>query len=184
MRTADRGRRAGYTFMEIVVVMAIIVVLASLSVPVISTMLADTRQTAAADMVQARLADTRARAMEEGRPWKLGYLASSGIYQLAPEDSDEWNNVQQEPIEQADCIRDQLPTDVIMAASAAEIRGGQGGGATGSMWETIGVYMPAGNARDDAKVYVGKAGFVPFCITLRALTGAVAVTIETEGGQP
>jgi type II secretory pathway pseudopilin PulG len=161
--------------MEILVVMAIMVIAGAITVPLLSTLLADSRLSAAADQVQAQLAETRARAMEEGRPWKLAYLPGTGVYQLAPEDSTEWEQTQQDPVEKLDLIRDQLPKDILFAATAEEIQGGQAAGGGGGAWETIAVYLPAGNAQDDMQVFFGQNGVWPTQVQVRALTGGIAI---------
>lgn len=183
MRTARNLRRAGYTLVELVIVTVIIVIAAAITVPVIYTMLADTRQTAAADLVQSQLAETRARAMEEGRPWQLGYLPGTGIYQLAPEDSSEWEQGGEEPTYKADLLRDKLPDDIFFGKSHDELRNmdpGTGGMGTGK-WEVIAVYLPAGNARDDTTTYFGPAGVSPMRVNVRALTGGIEMQQVLSG---
>ncbi|MBI3821051.1 MAG: prepilin-type N-terminal cleavage/methylation domain-containing protein [Planctomycetes bacterium] len=54
MRTR-RSTRAGYTLVEIIVVMTLIVIIAAISVPVVRTMMTDTRITAGADALRRRL---------------------------------------------------------------------------------------------------------------------------------
>lgn len=168
--------------MELLVVMAIIVIIAGISVPVIRSMLTDTRQTAAADMVRARLADARAHAMDEGRPWKLGFIPGTGVFQLAPEDSTDWEGQQQDPIARPDLFRDELPPEIIFASSAQAIQGQSGASSGGGAWETIAIFMPAGNAREDSAVYFGKGGFWPMRAEIRGLTGSVDIQIADPNG--
>jgi prepilin-type N-terminal cleavage/methylation domain-containing protein len=80
----DRSR-AGYTLMELLLVLAIMVVLASLAVPMIGPMFAGSRVDAASDLVRARLAEMRVRAMEEGRPYVL--KASKSRFRYEPADN-------------------------------------------------------------------------------------------------
>jgi len=177
MRSFSPSRQA-FTLMELMIVMALIVIIAGISIPVIQTMMTDSRITASGDMVRGRLADTRAKALEEGRPWRLAYLPGTGILQLAAEDSLEWGNADRDPVERLDLIRDELPTEIVFAKTHEEIMNSQGGGggASGS-WETIAIFMADGSARDDGAVYFGKPGMGPMRARIRGLTGGV--TIET-----
>ena len=175
MRTANPPVRAGYTLMEMLVVLTIIVIAAAIAVPVIRSMLTDGRVAAAGDQVRAQLAETRARAMDEGRPWRLAYIPGTGVYQLAPEESSEWGQTAQDPNEMIDFVRDVLPQDVVFAASEQDIAGRQEPGPAGGTWETIAVYLPAGNARDDTITFFGQMGILPMYARVRALTGAVDV---------
>src|SRR5438067_1992172 len=141
MRAARSHQRPAYTMLEIILVMVIIVIAAGLSIPLMQTMLADGRITASGDQVRGQMAEARARAMDEGRPWKFGFIAGTGYYQLAPEDSSEWDNQSQEPDASAEVIRDQLPKDIIFALSHEAIFNSAGGGGGGG-WETGAVFLP------------------------------------------
>ena len=81
-------RRPGYTLFELMLVLAVLIVVGALSVPVVESMLSTPRVTAGRDMVRARLADIRGRAMQEGRPYKFCFMEKSGKFRLEPEDSD------------------------------------------------------------------------------------------------
>jgi prepilin-type N-terminal cleavage/methylation domain-containing protein len=80
----DRSR-TGYTLVELLLVVAILVVLVALSVPMIGPMFAGSRVDAASDLVRARLAEMRVRAMEEGRPYVL--KASKSKFRYEPADN-------------------------------------------------------------------------------------------------
>ncbi|MSU80113.1 MAG: prepilin-type N-terminal cleavage/methylation domain-containing protein [Gemmataceae bacterium] len=175
-----KRQRSGYTLMEIIVVVAIILVVMTLAVPAAMTWLADARADAAADMVRARLTDARSKAMEDGRPWRLAYLANTGYFQLAPEESMEWEAVQQSNTKQTDVIRDELPKDILFVASPDDLVGKREAGTVGNMWETIAIYMPNGSARDDSLTYFGKVGVAPARARLRALTGSITIELPRD----
>jgi len=180
MRAAHYDRRAGYTLMEVLVVLAIIIIVGTISVPVIQTMMDDARITSSADQVRANLAETRARAMDSGKPWRLACIPNTGVFQLAPDDSADWENMEQYAIEKADLIRDSLAKDIVFGASAGDVRGSSTGGTPGSAWQTIAVYQYDGSAREDSTVYFGKAGTPPMAAELRGLTGSVTMRSATE----
>jgi prepilin-type N-terminal cleavage/methylation domain-containing protein len=186
MRAANRSTRPGYTLLEIMCVMAILVIVSAVSVPVIQSMLVDARMTAAGDMVRARLADTRAKAMDEGRSWRLGFLPGSSTFQLAPDDSTEWDTTSQDTIRLQDLIRDELPRDIVLALNQADIEGASGTAAPAGKWETVAVYKWDGSAMDDTTTYFGKAGMTPMRVNVRSLTGAVSIEVPmlVKAGQP
>jgi type II secretory pathway pseudopilin PulG len=176
--TRPRPNRAGagrpaHTLLEMILVLAVLVVVAAITIPLARTMMADTRLTAASDMVRARLADTRSMAMEQGRPFKMGYLANTGRFQIAPEDAPEWDAVTDEDFDSDDVIRGSLPQDILFGASEDAFTGKGATASPGSSWETIAVFLPIGSARGDACICFGKTGLPPLRVRLRGLTGAV-----------
>jgi prepilin-type N-terminal cleavage/methylation domain-containing protein len=180
--------RRGFTLFEMLIVLAIIVVVSALAVPVIRTMLDDAHMNAGADMVRARLADARAKAFDSGKPWKFAYLPSSGIFQLAAEDDDEWSGSDHEPKEMPNCIRGELPKDVLLAVNRDDIAGAQGTPQATGDWKTLAVFTGDGSAREDSMVYIGKASYMPLRLRLRGLTGAVTVDVPAlvrdDNGSP
>ena len=183
MRASRSYHRSAFTLMEIILVMVIFIIVAALSIPLIQTMLTDSRISASGDVVRGKMAEARARAMEEGRPWKFGFMASTGVYQLAPEDSNEWDNASQDPDERSDLIRDSLPKEIVFALSKEDIFNSDQAGGSGGSWITAAVFTPDGAARDDTVIYFGKPGLVPMRAKLRALTGT-ASTESAIGGAP
>lgn len=170
--------RRGFTLLEVILVLVIMVIVTSISVPVITTMLDDAHMTAGADMIRARLADTRARALDTGKPWKLAYLPGSSVYQYAAEDADEWNSSSdQEPKETEEFVRGELPKDVVLAVNRDDIAGAQGKPQATGTWQTLAVFTGDGSARDDGTVYIGKAGLMPLRVRLRGLTGSTAIDV-------
>ena len=183
MRTSRRHLRAAFTLIEIILVVVIFLIVASISIPMIQTTLMESRISASGDLVRGKMAEARARAMEEGRPWRFAFIANTGIYQLAPEDSNDWDTQAHEPDERLDLIRDSLPTDIVFALSRDEIFGSEQAGGQGSGWETAAIFMPDGAARDDTVIYFGKPGVAPLRAKLRALTGTASIETQT-GGAP
>jgi len=175
MRKLQRRRRAGFTTMELVFVLAIIIIVTAISVPVISTIMSDMSVTAAGDRLRALLAETRANAMSDGVPWRLAFNPNTGIYQMAPEDSAEWSNAAMDSAQQSDLLRDSLPKEIVMSLRQEDIMGSDKALPAGGNWETIAIFDPIGAARDDTLIYYGKPGSGPDRIRVRGLTGAVSV---------
>ena len=70
--------RRGYTLFELIVVMAVLLLLAAIILPSLSAFRGDTRHRAAADTIRSELAVARARAMEEGRPYRVAISHPDG----------------------------------------------------------------------------------------------------------
>lgn len=183
----SQSNRPGYTLLELLLVLALVVIVMAMSVPVMQSMLTDARVTGAGDAVHGAMADARARAMDEGRPWKFGYIPGANIYQIAPEDSDEWNASARDAAIKAGLLRDELPPETYFGRKYEDIMFGSEPPNAESNWETGAIFLADGSARDDAEVYVGKPGMPPMKIALRGITGTVNVYVvrgDPKGGQP
>src|SRR5262245_17091932 len=84
-------RRGGYTLFELVLVLALLVVAAALAFPLIEPMMAENDITAARDMVRARWAEMRGRAMAEGRAYRFAVTENTGKFRVAPDDDAYWS---------------------------------------------------------------------------------------------
>ena len=175
--------RRAFTLVEMVVVVAIVIVVLSLAVPFTNRMLSDTRQTAAGDLVRARLADARALAMEEGRAYKVGVQPGSGKVLIAPEDANCWDSVdngvaqqQQQQIQPGAggaMLLDQLPDEILFGTAIDDFLGRTSAVEKQGAWRDAGVFLPDGSARADVDIYFGKVGVLPTRFRLRGLTGVV-----------
>jgi prepilin-type N-terminal cleavage/methylation domain-containing protein len=79
--------RRGYTLFELLVVMAILLLLAVIIIPSVVSFRGDTRQRAAADVIRGELAVARARAKEEGRPYRVAVSDDGTRIRRAPDDT-------------------------------------------------------------------------------------------------
>ena len=66
-----RNRRPGFTLIEVLLVMAIILIMAAVAFPTLSAMWGDVRAKAAADQVRAAWTEARARAIEDNRAYRF-----------------------------------------------------------------------------------------------------------------
>jgi prepilin-type N-terminal cleavage/methylation domain-containing protein len=159
------ARRDGFTLFELMLVMMLILIAAALSIPAIDAMMADGRVKAARDMVRARWADIRGRAMKEGRPYQFSIISGTAKFKIEPEDPNAPSDTDEAPL----ILEGELPEHVLFNLDA----GGTGSSA-GSDYQTLAVYLADGTARDDVQIMFGRAD-APGSIGLhlRALTGAV-----------
>jgi prepilin-type N-terminal cleavage/methylation domain-containing protein len=92
-----RKRRGAFSLFEILLVIAIVVILAALAYPSLNGWVTGGKgltgkpgQVGALDEVRGKLADARARAMEEGRPYRFAVMPGKGNYRIAPDDDESW----------------------------------------------------------------------------------------------
>src|SRR5262245_60065397 len=168
--------RHGYTMFELVLVLAVILIAASLSMPAIDALLASNKVTAARDMVRTQWAEMRARALEEGRPYRFAVTENTGKFRVAPDADAYWSGGgNQDRDEKPPLIFEgELPEGVLFTTSEAAFACTEQAPAPGPEWGlTIAVYLADGVGRDDATIFFGKAGQRAVGLRMRALTGAV-----------
>jgi prepilin-type N-terminal cleavage/methylation domain-containing protein len=178
-------RRRGYTLMEMVLVMAILVILAAVGYPTVDSMYDGIRLQAGADSVRAAWADAQSRAVDEGRPYRFAVLPGKGNYRVAPHGAENWGGAvglsdSGEGQGPALVLEEALPKGVVFTNAQGE---GLGGGQTvvaaesidPSQWQTVAVFLPDGTAEDDAEIVLHMPGTRPIVVQLRALTGVVTV---------
>ena len=167
--------RHGYTLFEVLLVLAVILIAASLSMPAIDALLASNKVSAARDMVRTQWAEMRARALEEGRPYRFAVTENTGKFRIAPDDDMYWGGSGDKPADDKPLIIEgELPEGVLFTTSEAAFAGTEQAPAPGPEWGlTVAVYLADGVGRDDAEVFFGKAGQRALGLRLRALTGAV-----------
>jgi Tfp pilus assembly protein FimT len=162
------NRRPAYTLFELLLTTAVIAVTAAVTVPSLDAMYPGYKLNASVDAVRAAWAQGRARAIEEGRPYRFAVTPGGGDYRLAPDDG---------PSDGRPAggfhIEDRLPQGVTFAA--AQDDGPQADGLS-----TVAIFLPDGTARDDAEIHFQIQGARPKCVRLRGLTGAV--TVQEDGG--
>ena len=78
-------QRNGFTILEISLVLAILIMLAALTLPSIESMYAEIPLNAAVDMVRAKWAEARSQAILESRPYRFAVIWHTGEFRVAPE---------------------------------------------------------------------------------------------------
>ncbi|MCS7045933.1 MAG: prepilin-type N-terminal cleavage/methylation domain-containing protein [Gemmataceae bacterium] len=169
-------RRGGFTLLELMLVMAVMIIALSMAFPVFDALLASSRERAARDLVRARWAEMRARALEEGRPYRFAVTENTGKFRVAPDDEAYWSGrstgdgVDDRPL----IVEGELPQGILFTRDERAFAELTAAPPPGPEWgETIAVYLPDGTARGDAVIYFGKAGQRAIGLHLRGLTGAV-----------
>jgi prepilin-type N-terminal cleavage/methylation domain-containing protein len=92
-RTNRRSGRRGLTLFELLLVLAIIVLIAGVSVPYFEGWFAGHRLNEGVDTLREHWIKARTLAMEEGRPYRFAYLLNGQSYRLAPDDIEHWEEL-------------------------------------------------------------------------------------------
>jgi Tfp pilus assembly protein FimT len=163
-------RRSAFTILEVTLVLAVLLIIAAITVPSIDNMYSDLRLTAAADTVRGQWAEARARAMEDGIAYRFAVINESGKFRVAPNAGEFWGDDEEieEPTDsQPLIVEDELPQGIQFGANT-----GTGSGD----WATVAVFQPDGTARSDVEVIFTAGGGRPLTLRLRGLTGSVTIT--------
>jgi prepilin-type N-terminal cleavage/methylation domain-containing protein len=183
-----RSRPPAFTLFELMLVMALIVILGALSYPTFQSMVGGFRAQAAVDAVRASWAQARAKAMNDGVPYRFSVAPGKGNYRVAPDTPEFWLGNEGTP-KAADpaspplVLEQTLPKTVRFSTPSAVQAGERAGntedtsapiGSTDpTAWSTVVVFLPDGTARADAELAILASGARPMLLRLRGLTGVV-----------
>jgi type II secretory pathway pseudopilin PulG len=184
-----RRRRRGYTLFELVLVCAMLLVLAALSVPALASMYGGYKMDAAVDSVRAAWAQARARAIEDGRPYRFAVVPGTGHYRVAPDAPEFWSGsgTSDKP---GQVVADSLPKGVgfnVSTGTGGSAPPPASGGADVGLGDVLSspppqspsaytnpiVFLPNGTAREDAEIVFAVRGARSVSLSLRAMTGVV-----------
>jgi len=189
--------RHGFTLFELMLVMALMVIIASLAIPLMfEGMDGETRVQASADLVRAHWADCRTLAIEECRPYRFAVIPNSGKFKIEPytgtlqnmaivaPDNSGGGGTSNTPGGVDDnapgyVLEDRLPRGVRFGTKDVKVDGDSSEGS--GDYVTVAIFMPMGNAYDDADVTFGSKGSSMVTLHLRALTGAATTTRPKMG---
>lgn len=181
MTSVRTHRRSGYTLMELLIVMALLLILGGLLAPTFSSVSRDTGVKAGSDIVRARMEEARANAIEDARPYRFSVSTDGKRVRVSPEGFEE-GMVQ--PTNDGDnppfVAEDEMPKNVsvVQADDAAPMADGD--------WIRVATFLPDGTCKEDhAILEVREVGVHPMVVTLRGLTGTVNVKAgKTAGANP
>jgi Tfp pilus assembly protein FimT len=146
-----RTKRKGTSLFEIIVVMAIVLIAVAIAVPSLQSMMGDTPVKAAADQVKSRWAEARAKAIEQGKPYRF-QITDSNRYRVAPDDDFDGDGG----------LNDKLPQDVSFGTPE---NGSQDGNVSI-------LFLPDGTATSDIELPLNGQGCAPVTLKLNKTTGA------------
>jgi prepilin-type N-terminal cleavage/methylation domain-containing protein len=176
-----RTARAGYTLLEVILVVSLIGILAAFAVPALEGMWGDSKVNAAGDAFRSALVEARSHAIDEGQPYSVAVTPGTGRYRYAPASAAFWNGASDPGAGSSlpfTIREDELPGEIKFATPD----GSDGGGG----WLTQATFYPDGSAADDTRVVFNPAGGGrSLVLVVRALTGGVTVgPPDAESVQP
>lgn len=168
MTTTTRHRRSGYTLVEVLVVMAILIMIGGAVVPTLAGMNRDTQVQAGGDVVRSLADAARSHAMGSGQPHQLSLAPDGTQVRVSPAVADlEAVEATDEPLYTA---VEALPKTVRVALSSAA----DAAATDDEGWQRVATFLPDGTCREDgAAVDVTEPGTYTLRLTIRGLTGAV-----------
>ena len=173
--TRRRPARPGYTLVEILAVLAVLVILASFLGPTLSGMNRDTRVKAAADTIRARANDARAAAVGGNKTYRLALSSNNLQLRIAPDDAafDTQATTDGDDAEKPVVAVEAFPPGVTVRQIPT---GAQVPVADGSGWVRVATFLPDGTCREDQVVLeVRELGVTPYWVRIRGLTGGTSV---------
>ncbi|MFO0825803.1 MAG: prepilin-type N-terminal cleavage/methylation domain-containing protein [Gemmataceae bacterium] len=173
--------RSGFTLLEMVAVLAVLLIIGAVAVPTMSGYFGNTKQRAAADIVQTRLSEARAKAMERGIPFRVAINTDKTRIRVAPDSTDFSSSPADDPPSY-----DSLVTEDKLDEATIELTQEEGDDrATDSAgWLTVVTMRGDGSCKEarSAVIVVKQASFAPIQIQVRGLTGQTRTTTGTKQG--
>src|SRR3954469_6838932 len=172
-----RTRGPGFTLIEILLVMAMLIALSALAYPTLAAMYGDVRVKAAADDVQAAWTDARSHAIEDGRPYRFAVQPGTGKYRVAPDADGFWDGSGGGGAEgDAPPFTNEasLPNGIVFEV-------GNDLPSTGE-WTTVVAFNPDGGGNGHVEITLKEDDdSTPIVVRVRAMTGAVTVRKKSAG---
>ena len=172
-----RTRRPGLTLLEVLLVMALLLALGAVAYPTLSAMYGDVRVKAAADEVRAAWTEARARAIEDGRPYRFAVEPGTGKFRVAPDAGEFWDGSggsSDENQAPPHIQEDELPNGIVFEPPADLPADGA--------WTTVAVFNPDGSCQADTEVALREDDdSTPVVVRVRAMTGAISVRKKSAG---
>jgi prepilin-type N-terminal cleavage/methylation domain-containing protein len=188
----DRTRR-GYTLFEVILVLAVVLLVSAFAYPSLKNMFGYHKLNGAVDSVRAAWAQARARAIDEGRPYRFSVEPGGSHFRVAPDQDDYWPSSKPENDTQGTgmVLEHALPAGVHFSVNAngaappandspadASDSSGEVKTKASGEWSTAAVFLANGTARDDVKITFQVRGVRPVTLQLRGLTGSVSQSTQ------
>jgi prepilin-type N-terminal cleavage/methylation domain-containing protein len=192
-------RRNGFTILELMAVLAILVIIGAVAVPTISNYFSNTRQKATADILQGRIREARAKAMETGIWYRLAISSDKKKLRLAPDcqnfDSLTKGNpdapfaqVIEESFEEgvtAEVVSSDASqsSNAVLQQESGTPESSSSQQASSGSWTTVMTFGPEGICREGlVTVSVKEAKFLPITIQIRGIVGTSSIVPTPKDG--
>lgn len=174
-------RHNGYTLIEIIVVMALIALLGAILVPTLTSVEGDRPIKAAGDLIRARMAEARSRAMDDGITYRLALSQDGRRVRVAPDDPAFTDAGPHDDDTAGPLISD----NVLPKTVTARVISDEAGDATVDQfgWTRIATFEPLGTCRETVvELELTQPGTYALIVRLRGLTGSVQMIKRTKSG--
>ncbi len=178
------GRRLAFTIVELMVVIVVVLILASILVPSMMGFWGNNRTKAAVDIATARLSDARGAAISQGRAYRVSASPDGLQIRVGPDESELPEETTDESAGSVIARTDSLPKGVVLTPMSA-------GEPSADGWVTLATFLPDGTCREIAAEFrLAEPDATAQVVRVRGLTGVWTVNPETTpntmttGGQP
>ena len=174
-------RRNGFTLLEVLVVIAVIVAMVAIAMPNFERMRDDFRVKAAADQIKTAWVDARGHAIEEGQPYRFAIRVGESKFRVAPDRSDSWSGGGSGSGQSAAdgttplVVEDEIPKEIKFDFVGGGGTSGDGG------WTTVATFQPDGSCDQDVVIEMKSEGSRGILLSVRALTGAMSAKPAPTG---
>lgn len=171
MKTRRHHRRVGFSLLEIMVVLAVFVMMASLSVPLLLRSFTGQSLRTGADIVRASFGEARVKAIDSGDVYAFFYLPGGSDFFIAPMVLGFRSQLTGQPIA---VKQSQLPDNIVFAAGetvwdARSLQESENATFDMSSMRPV-LFYPDGTSQDATIVLQNKTGAI-IQVNLRGLTG-------------
>lgn len=166
--------RAGFTLLEVMLVMAILIIFAAVAAPTVFSLTRDTKVKAAADTIRARANEARAAAVGENRTYRFSLSSDGTRVRVAPDDTafDTIDLTDALDADEPTIVEETLPKEVT-AQPIADPEQPQVTDDAG--WVRVATFKSDGTTQRDSVIEITEAGVAPLWVRIRSLTGATTV---------
>jgi prepilin-type N-terminal cleavage/methylation domain-containing protein len=185
-REAEHRMRRGYTLFEMLIVCALLLIVAGLSIPSIESMYSDSKLQAGVDQVRGAWASARSHAISEGQSYRFSESVNGSDFRVAPDGSEYWAGgdgpAPTDPNNPPLVNQDSLPRGISFTVTASDPGSADPStpatsapSISSGSWTTTAVFLPDGTAQQDVEIVfrLKEAGATPVSLKLRALTGGM-----------
>jgi prepilin-type N-terminal cleavage/methylation domain-containing protein len=170
-----RTRRRGYTLLELMAVMAALLVLGVMILPTLSGIRGNTNLKASEDVLRSLLAQARAKAIEDGKNYKMTFSEDGRNVRIEPDvNSITGEAVAPDGYDRPIIREEELPKGVTVAILDLQDQGTPAPDAAGR--QRVATLLPDGTCREDSVfVQLTESDLKPLTLRIRGLTGNITV---------
>ncbi len=177
------NRRSGFTLLEILLVLAVFVAITAMAVPAVTGIFSGQQMRSAADIVRARLADARVRAIKTGDVYAFFYQRGGGDYWVAPMNTGFQSLTGGAA---APSFQHTLENEIIFSAGetmqdARSAHVAENGSRQFASWRPV-LFYPDGTSQDATILLRSKTG-LQMEVNLRGLTGVASRSLSPSGSE-